>query len=300
MTTATTARRPALRTVAGRDDVADLLVLQAFHGMPHYRTTAGRDDLDGWDPLSTEGPHRSTWRLTGYRYAGSSAGRAVYVFRVAVNDSTRVEYVAAELDEHDGARVTLHAADYQPAEERTRGGAETKAAERLAELEADELAGPVDVAQDPTTGAYRRSDGRPAQACAACGNGYATADALAVHACEPVDLDDAPAAPPVPDVAQLRAGTVTGPAVALFGETPAAPPTARGRYTVERITPDGKLRTVTYVIGAREAGRLAAYCLHDNGAATRAEATAAGMALEAAPVGTWIDAHGYRFRLVAE
>ena len=71
-----------------------------------------------------------------------------------------------------------------------------------------------------------------------------------------------------------------------------------GRLALQRLTPSGELRSWPDPMDRREAGRCVAYCLHDNGAATRAEATAAGMATEAAPVGEWIAAHGYRFRLV--
>lgn len=71
-----------------------------------------------------------------------------------------------------------------------------------------------------------------------------------------------------------------------------------GRLVLQRLTPSGELRGWPAPMPRREAGRCVAYCLHDNGAATRAEATAAGMATEAAPVGEWVAAHGYRFRLV--
>lgn len=71
-----------------------------------------------------------------------------------------------------------------------------------------------------------------------------------------------------------------------------------GRLILQRLTPAGELRAWPDPMTRREAGRAVAYCLHDNGAGTRKEATAAGMATEAATVGEWTQAHGYRFRLV--
>lgn len=139
-----------LRRVATPADVDDPRVLAAFAAMPHYPTAPGRGSYVveypaiprigraassvAYDPLSTEGPHRSTWRLTGYELVGEAGTRAVYVWRVTVNDSTRTEYVAAQHGPR-GLEV-VHAADYQPASERTRTAATEKARALLAEVEA--------------------------------------------------------------------------------------------------------------------------------------------------------------------
>jgi hypothetical protein len=69
------------------------------------------------------------------------------------------------------------------------------------------------------------------------------------------------------------------------------------RRTLERRLPDGTVRAWPGVMARRETGQAVAYCLADNGAAGRREATRAGMAVEAAPAGEWIDAPGgYAFR----
>jgi hypothetical protein len=69
------------------------------------------------------------------------------------------------------------------------------------------------------------------------------------------------------------------------------------RRTLKRRLPDGTVKMFSGVMTRREIGQAVAYCLVDNGAAGRREATRAGMAVEAAPAGEWIEAPGgYAFR----
>jgi hypothetical protein len=73
------------------------------------------------------------------------------------------------------------------------------------------------------------------------------------------------------------------------------------RYALERQLPSGEVKVHPGPMKLREAGQAVAYCLLDNGAAGRSEATAAAMKVEVAAAGEWVEAPGgYRFRLVAQ
>lgn len=98
----------------------------AFRSMPHYAAAlAGREtytDENGneWDPLSTEGPHRTPLYLIGYEVVDRFPGdRAVYVLKLTTA-SGRHLFAA-----YDGATMSLY--DYQPAREQTRAAAQERA-----------------------------------------------------------------------------------------------------------------------------------------------------------------------------
>lgn len=76
-------------------------------------------------------------------------------------------------------------------------------------------------------------------------------------------------------------------------------PKKSGRYRLERQLPTGAVKSWPEPMGLRAAAQSVAYCLVDNSVADRKAATAVGMAVERADVGTWTDGPGgYRFRLV--
>lgn len=116
-----------LTTVTGPDDLATAPDLLAAWPTDNYGSVPGRADVGGVDTLSCEGPHRSLWRLTGYARVGTiPTGTTIYVLRVSVNDSSRVEFVAATV--YPSGAVMMHAADYEP-EPRTLTRARARAAE---------------------------------------------------------------------------------------------------------------------------------------------------------------------------
>lgn len=111
--------------VSTPDDVRDKSLIAAWP-TDNYGTAPGRGDASGVDPLSCEGPHRSVWRLTGYQSIGTTLdGTVVYVLRVSVNDTSRRRFLAASLSPTGG--ITMHAYDYQDADEQTLAGATQRA-----------------------------------------------------------------------------------------------------------------------------------------------------------------------------
>jgi hypothetical protein len=85
----------------------------AFVELPHYTTRPGRGaDAAGYDPLSTEGPRRQLWRLTGYDIYAAAGGRWVFICRFSVNDTSRV--VFAPVSVTASGTATVHASDDWP------------------------------------------------------------------------------------------------------------------------------------------------------------------------------------------
>lgn len=71
------------------------------------------------------------------------------------------------------------------------------------------------------------------------------------------------------------------------------------RYTLERTLPDGTVKVHPMSMTAREAGVTAAHCLYDNGVASKADAQRISPKVERS-AGEYVDAFGYRFRLVPD
>jgi hypothetical protein len=129
-------------------DVPDDLA-EAFRSMPHYSAVEGRDSYETtdrygtsrWDPLSTEGAHRSSLRLTGYQLVGEHGEHRYYVLRCTVNDTSRTIYVSAHVYRASyGWTSSWHVYDYQPANETTKAGALAHAEKQLAEARAKDAA----------------------------------------------------------------------------------------------------------------------------------------------------------------
>lgn len=76
-------------------------------------------------------------------------------------------------------------------------------------------------------------------------------------------------------------------------------PARRIRYLLERVTPAGEVRYWPDPLTRREAATAVAYCLADNAAAPRREATAVAARIESGELGEVAElvAYGYTFRL---
>jgi hypothetical protein len=104
----------------------------AFQSMPHYAPAlAGRESYtddagNEWDPLSTEGPHRTPLYLTGYAVIGHVGDRAVYVLKLTTASGRHLHTA------YNGSSMSLR--DYQPEQERTRAGAEEAANQQIIAL----------------------------------------------------------------------------------------------------------------------------------------------------------------------
>lgn len=115
-----------IKTVARLADVpADLA--EFFRSMPHYRAGKGRDsyrsmDTD-WDPLTTQGTHRSEMVLTGYMDMGDRNGFRFYVLRFtryahqSWSGAAATVFYTAQVG---NGRNMIYAADYEKPTERTR------------------------------------------------------------------------------------------------------------------------------------------------------------------------------------
>lgn len=110
------------------------VLVEDFKSMPHCSNLdVSRESVDGWDPLSCSGPHRTALYLTGYALIGTRRDADVWVLRFTVDGTDRTVFYAYNRKE------CLYAYDYQPASEKTLAFAVKKAREWARDDEREKL-----------------------------------------------------------------------------------------------------------------------------------------------------------------